>query len=501
MCFEPGRRQARRCSGSTTRRTRRRSRSCARAPSRSASSCASARSTTIVAALDGDGRRRAALVSDDRRPGRSICATLIAKVARGRRARSRCATDLLALTLLDAAGRARRRHRDRLGAALRRADGLRRPARRVPVAQGRLPPPDAGPHHRRVARRARARPRSASRCRRASSTSAARRRRRNICTAQVLLAVMASMYAVYHGPDGLRAIARARARVHRARRRRPRASSATRSAPGAYFDTLRVDLDAHAQAEVLARARRARPQPAPLRRRRRHLVRRDDDARRRPRPARGVRAGRRAAVRRSASSSTATERPGAAGGARAHVARSSRTRRSTRYHAEHEMLRYLNRLQAKDLSLTTSMIPLGSCTMKLNATTEMLPVTWPEFGAHPPVRAGRAVGRLPRAVRAARGVARRDHRLRRRCRCSRTPARRASTRACSRSARYHRARGEAHRTVCLIPQSAHGTNPASRGDGGHAGRRRRRRRADGTIDLADLQARRPSKHADEPRAR
>jgi glycine dehydrogenase len=112
----------------------------------------------------------------------------------------------------DAAGRARRRHRDRLDAALRRADGLRRPARGLHGGARRAQALDAGPPDRRLGRQPRRNRPIASRCRPASSTSAARRRPRNICTAQVLLAVMASMYAVYHGPEGLRAIA---ARVHR----------------------------------------------------------------------------------------------------------------------------------------------------------------------------------------------------------------------------------------------------------------------------------------------
>src|SRR5580704_6047989 len=150
------------------------------------------------------------------------------------------------------------------------------------------------------------------------------------------------------------------------------------------------------------------------------------------------------------------------------------------------MLRYINRLQAKDLSLTTSMIPLGSCTMKLNATTEMIPVTWPELGRmHPYAPAEQWGGYralfeqleawlaeitgLPAVSLQPNSGAQGEY------------AGLLAIRA------YHRARGEAHRNVCLIPQSAHGTNPASAVMAGMqvvvvASA------SDGTIDLADLRA-------------
>jgi len=164
------------------------------------------------------------------------------------------------------------------------------------------------------------------------------------------------------------------------------------------------------------------------------------------------------------------------------------------HHGEHEMLRYLHRLEARDLSLTTSMIPLGSCTMKLNATTEMLPVTWPEFGRiHPFAPAEQWGGYralfqqleawlaeitgLPAVSLQPNSGAQGEY------------AGLLAIRA------YHRARGEGHRTVCLIPQSAHGTNPASAVLAGMqvvvvASA------ADGTIDLADLAAK-AERHARE----
>ena len=151
------------------------------------------------------------------------------------------------------------------------------------------------------------------------------------------------------------------------------------------------------------------------------------------------------------------------------------------------MLRYMRRLEARDLSLTHAMIPLGSCTMKLNATAEMMPVTWPEWGRAAPVRARRADAGLPRAVHAAGADAVR--------RSPASPATSLQPNAGSQGEyagllvirAYHESRGQGHRNVCLIPSSAHGTNPASAVMAGYQvvvvacddG---------GNVDLADLQA-------------
>ncbi|HEU4728436.1 MAG TPA: aminomethyl-transferring glycine dehydrogenase [Kofleriaceae bacterium] len=304
----------------------------------------------------------------------------------------------------------------------------------------------------------------------------------NICTAQVLLAVMASMYAVYHGPEGLTRIAE-RVRGFTAVIAAGLARLGYRVRPGAYFDTLRIDLDAHQQAQILARALD----------RGLNLRRYDDGIGLSCDETTGhgdVHAlleafaiGHDELPFEVASLVEATELPELA------LRRTSAFLTHPtfhRYHAEHEMLRYLNRLTTKDLSLTTSMIPLGSCTMKLNATAEMLPVTWPEFGRlHPFAPAAQWGGyramfdQLEAWLAEITGFAA----------VSLQPNSGAQGEYSGLLAirAYHRARGDAHRTICLIPQSAHGTNPASAVLAGMqvvvvASA------SDGTIDMADLRA-------------
>jgi glycine dehydrogenase len=304
----------------------------------------------------------------------------------------------------------------------------------------------------------------------------------NICTAQVLLAVMASMYAVYHGPDGLTAIARrVRGWTEVCAAGLTRLGHAPRG--GAFFDTLRVDLDAHTAAEVMARA-----------------IERGLNLRRYPD---GV--GLSCDETTSAADVHALLESFSPSGelgfelatlfdAAAPAWPQGLTRTSAflthevfhRHRSEHEMLRYIRKLEAKDLSLTTSMISLGSCTMKLNATTEMLPVTWAEFGRlHPFAPIEQAGGyralfkQLEQWLVEITGFAA----------VSLQPNSGAQGEYAGLLAirGYHHARGERHRDVCLIPQSAHGTNPASAVLAGFqvvvvatA--------PDGTIDLADLQA-------------
>jgi glycine dehydrogenase len=310
----------------------------------------------------------------------------------------------------------------------------------------------------------------------------------NICTAQVLLAVMAGMYAVYHGPGGLRRIAQ---RVHAltavlARGLR-RLGLDLGGAP--FFDTLRVRTDRAAGEAVLARARAQRLN---LRGYADGSVGIALDETTSP-----------AEVQTLLGAFSGSDGAGPSvdelleeaevGFAAPHARRSAYLTHPVfnGHHSEHEMLRYLRGLEARDLSLTSSMIPLGSCTMKLNATSEMLPVTWPEFGRlHPYAPAEQAEGyaemfrQLEAALAEITGFAA----------VSLQPNAGSQGEYAGLLAirRYHQGRNEGHRDVCLIPVSAHGTNPASAVVAGF--------RvvvvacdAEGNIDLADL-ARKAEEH-------
>ena len=271
----------------------------------------------------------------------------------------------------------------------------------------------------------------------------------NICTAQVLLAVMASMYAVYHGPEGLTRIAQD---VHaRARTLAGRLGAAGVAVEHAqFFDTLRLQVPGRARAIAAA----AREQGINL------WVEGDD------------------VVQVSVSEATTdahldavlaaftahgVDEVSPAGAIPPELTRASDFLTHPVFHAhrsETAMLRYLRRLSDTDLALDRTMIPLGSCTMKLNATAEMQAVTWPEFaGIHPFAPLEDSVGYRELIDQLSTWL----------CEITGYAAVSLQPNAGSQgefagllSIRgYHRSRGEEHRTVCLIPASAHGTNAAS----------------------------------------
>jgi glycine dehydrogenase len=273
----------------------------------------------------------------------------------------------------------------------------------------------------------------------------------NICTAQVLLAVMASMYAVYHGPEGLARIAR---RTHRLAAILAGAlGKAGVTVGNDYFDTLHVTgIDAKAihvraaAAGVNLRAIDASSVGISLD----ETTTRADIA-----TLAGV-FGADATDIDALDAATADALPGALLRTTAFLEHPV----FNTHHSEHELLRYLRGLADKDLALDRTMIPLGSCTMKLNATAEMIPVTWPEFAnIHPLAPADQAQGykqlidELEAMLVECTGYD--SVSLQPNSGAQGEYAGLLAIRA------YHRSRNEGHRDICLIPESAHGTNPAS----------------------------------------
>ncbi|RIK98447.1 MAG: glycine dehydrogenase (aminomethyl-transferring) [Proteobacteria bacterium] len=273
----------------------------------------------------------------------------------------------------------------------------------------------------------------------------------NICTAQVLLAVIAGMYAVYHGPEGLTQIAR---RTHRHAVVLAAGLARLGFAPlhAAYFDTLTVEAG-DKLADILARAE---AENLNLRRNGSKLGIALDET---TTPAIVE------AVWRSFGGSLTY----------ADVEREAREtlpdslKRTSRflthpvfhtYRSETDLLRYMRKLADRDLALDRAMIPLGSCTMKLNATTEMIPLTWPEFGnIHPYAPPAQAAGYHALFATLEKWLAE----ITGYDAVSLQPNSGAQGEYAGLLAirGYHAARGEPQRTICLIPSSAHGTNPAS----------------------------------------
>lgn len=282
----------------------------------------------------------------------------------------------------------------------------------------------------------------------------------NICTAQVLPAVLASMYAVWHGPDGLRRMAQ---RIHEQTRRL--AARVDRVGDEPFFDTLRI---------------RARP-PAQFN------VRDFGDG------TIGISLDETTTDADVAALIEAVGAPGRSASLPELPRRQSRYLTHpvfNRYHTEHEMLRYIKRLESRDFSLCHGMIPLGSCTMKLNAAVEMYPITWPEAAQlHPFVPVDQATGyqRILRELETWLAEITGLHTT-----WLQPNAGSAGEYAGLLTIRNYQ-RGQRH--VCLIPVSAHGTNPAS---AAMAGFRVVPVACDkaGNIDLADLRAKAAQHAAD-----
>ena len=315
----------------------------------------------------------------------------------------------------------------------------------------------------------------------------------NICTAQVLLANIAGMYAVYHGPDGLRAIAE---RVHGC------AALLFRELRPSRLRVRRRPVLRHPRGARRRRGRRASRagarrghQPAPRRRRhRRHRARRDD-APSTPSP----RCSPRSPVATSSTAAVGTSTCSAPTALRRTSEILTHPVFRT-YHSETQMLRYLRALADRDLALDRTMIPLGSCTMKLNATAEMMPITWPEFADLHPFAPGRPGRGLRRAVRRARSRAVRDHRVRRGVAAAQRGLAGRARRPARDPRRTTRARGEDARDGVPHPRVGARHQRGERGDGRHARRRgevrRRRQRRLRRPQGQGPRARRRSRRAD-----
>jgi len=288
----------------------------------------------------------------------------------------------------------------------------------------------------------------------------------NICTAQVLLAVVASMYAVYHGPVGLRELA------NRIRELTWKLAQAIGGHAG--FDTVKVPLKPARQKKILAAAEAAGFNLRPLA---------DSGV--------GITLDERSTAEEITALAALFGGVVDLAGTVPPVAHPRTSAILThdvfhRHHTETAMMRYLHRLESKDLSLTTSMIPLGSCTMKLNAAAEMMPLSWPEVNRiHPFAPRDQWLGyaamiaNLEQWLAAATGFSAVS--VQPNAGSQGEYAGLLAIRA------WHRAHGNSSRDICLIPTSAHGTNPAS---AVMAGMKVVAVKCDsqGNVDLADLEA-------------
>ncbi len=305
----------------------------------------------------------------------------------------------------------------------------------------------------------------------------------NICTAQALLASMAGMYACYHGPAGLQQIAR---RIHRlaAALARGLQRLGYDAGPKVFFDTLRVPLGEKRAEDVLKSAEARRMNFRALDEHAVGISLDETTTEKELADILQVFSENRLADFKVAELAAAPEADYPAPFARTTPYLTHPV--FNRYHSETEMMRYLKRLESRDLSLTTSMIPLGSCTMKLNAAAEMFPVTWPELARlHPfaPLRQTRGWQTLFQQleewlaeITGFAGISLQPN-----------AGSQGEYTGLLVIRAWHASRSERHRNVCLIPTSAHGTNPAS---AVMAGLKvvAVACDSDGNIDVADLRA-------------
>ena len=280
----------------------------------------------------------------------------------------------------------------------------------------------------------------------------------NICTAQVLLAVMAGMYAVYHGPDGIKEIAE-RVHLHTKTFALFLKQQGYKLANNSFFDTLTVVISENDKKALVEKAAKRNTNLGAY-----HLgalqisfdeTTTEDDVK-------NLMDIFNANINNT-SINTKTEDSVAELGIPSELKRTTPFLKDeifNKYHTETELLRYIKSLENKDLSLVHSMIPLGSCTMKLNATAEMLPVSWAEFAnVHPFAPAEQTKGYATMFADLEKAL------------CKVTGFAKTSLQPNAGSAgeyaglltirKYLRENNQAHRTICLIPKSAHGTNPAS----------------------------------------
>ena len=312
----------------------------------------------------------------------------------------------------------------------------------------------------------------------------------NICTAQVLLAVIASMYAVYHGSAGIKAIAQ---KVHQLT-----ATLATgleklgyKVTNESFFDTIRVDTGAKNAADLIKIAADRSINLRWLDNKEIAISLDETTTKDDLVDLWQIFAGSRELPFDSAELFNNPLNTIAESQLRTTPYLTDEV--FNRYHSETELLRYLHQLETKDLSLTTSMIPLGSCTMKLNATAEMIPVTWSEFGnIHPfaPLEQAKGYQQLfdeleqwLAEITGFAGISLQPN--------AGSQGEYAGLQVIR---QYHQSRGEGHRNICLIPESAHGTNPASAVMCGMKVVAVKCDR-DGNIDLQDLQTK-AEKHQD-----